>query len=103
MTVKKVFGAIITLCILACPAWAQPASFGISFIGTAVQVSGAPPGHDVLVLSIAHEAGRYVRTVVRREKTLSGAPGNKIVPWDIGRKIPLRSVWCAIDLQTSGV
>ena len=100
MTVKKIFGAIITICVLACPAWAQPVSFGISFTTTAVQVSGVPPGHDVLVFSIAREPGRYATNVVRREKTLSGAPGNTIVTWDIGLSIPLRSVWCAIDLQT---
>ncbi|MBV9071728.1 MAG: hypothetical protein JO093_21885 [Acidobacteria bacterium] len=97
---NKIFGAIIIVGVLACPAWAQPASFGISFTGTGIQVSGAPPGHDVLVFSISRETGRYVTTVVRRDKTLSALPGNKTVTWDIGRPIPLRSVWCAIDLQT---
>lgn len=88
------------MCVLACPAWAQPASFGISFTGTAIQVSGVPSGHDVLVFSIAREPGRYATNVVRRDKTLSGLPGNTTVTWDIGRAIPPRSVWCAIDLQT---
>lgn len=97
---KKIFAAMITICGMAWPASAQPASFGISFTATAIEVSGAPPGHDVLFFSIARETGRYITSVVRRDKILSGVPGNQIVTWDIGRTIPLRSVWCAIDLQT---
>ncbi len=91
---------MITMCVLACPAWAQPASLGISFGGTAIQVVGVPSGHDVLIFSIAREPGRYATNVVRRDKTLSVLPGNTSVTWDIGASIPIRSVWCAIDLQT---
>jgi hypothetical protein len=91
---------MITIGVLACPAGAQPASFGISFTGTAIQVAGVPAGHDILVFSIAREPGRYATSIVRRDKTLSVLPGNTTVTWDIGRSIPLRSVWCAIDLQT---
>jgi hypothetical protein len=98
--VKKLFAAIIAVCGIAWTASAQPARFGISFTDTAIEVSGAPPGHDVLVFSIAREPGRYATNVVRRDKTLSGAPGTKNVTWDIGGTIPPRSIWCAIDLQT---
>jgi hypothetical protein len=100
MTLKNLFAAMITICGMAWPASAQPASFGISFTATAIEVSGAPSGHDVLVFSIAREPGRYATNVVRRDKILSAAPGSKNVTWDIGGTIPPRSIWCAIDLQT---
>lgn len=97
---KKILWAVLTIGVLACSAWAQPAGLGISFTGTTIQVAGVPAGHDVLVFSIAREPGRYATSIVRREKTLSVAPGNTTVTWDIGRAIPPRSVWSAIDLQT---
>lgn len=83
----------------ASAAFAQPSRLSISFSQTAVTVSDVPPGHDVLVFSLAREERRYYATLVRRERVLSPLPGSHAASWDIGKQIPLKSVWCAVDLQ----
>jgi len=97
--VRKIRLLAIVAAALASVAAAEPPRLSISFSQTAVTVSELPPGHDVLVFSIAREAGRYYATQVRRERVLSPVPGSQTTSWDIGKQIPLKSVWCAIDLQ----
>ena len=79
---------------------AQPAGMKLSLGVKSATVSEVPPGHNVLVFGVAREAGQYYATVVRRERVLSPAPGERTATWDIGTPIALKSVWCAIDLQT---
>lgn len=93
--------AISTLVIAAGSALgAAPNGPSISFAGSSVSVAGVPPGHDVLVFSVARESRRYWVDVVIRQRILSGSP-QESRSWDLAQPIPPKSIWCAIDLSTA--
>jgi len=80
---------------------AAPPSVVISFGTSSVTVSGVPPGHDVLLFSMARESRRYWTEVVRRDGILSGPLTDGGRTWDVGQPVPPQSIWCAIDLSNA--
>lgn len=92
----------ILLCALPVSLPAQavepPANPALSFEERAVVVSGLPPLGRVAWFSVARELEEDWATIVRREEVEDDADGDGVVRLELGRAVPLQSVWVAIDL-----
>lgn len=80
---------------------AQPAPISMTFGQSSISIAGVPPGHDVLVFSIAREQRSYWVDVVQRQNFLSGPLTSGARSWELGQPVPGQSVWCAIDLSNA--
>jgi hypothetical protein len=83
--------------IAAAPAVAEPVP---TFTATTVEVSGATPGGQVVVFSVAQEEASYVPTFRRRDAVLADEDGDGAVTLDLGSTVPWRSIWVVVDAAT---
>ena len=90
------FSAAVPATVLA-----QANGPSLTFAFSSIEVSGVPPSHDVLVFSIAREQRPYWVNVAQRQRILSGPLTNGARTWDLGQRIPPKSIWCAVDLATA--
>ena len=95
------------LLLLALPALvlAQPPSGppgpAITFDKSSVSVKGIGAKGQTVLFSVAREVAEDdVATVVRRSQVLPDDDGDGVVTLDLGRDVPLRSIWVAVDLAT---
>jgi hypothetical protein len=76
----------------------------ISFQTSSVTVAGVTGKGQVVLFGVAREVAEDdVATVVRRSQVLTDDDGDGTVQWDLGRDVPFRSVWVAVDLATGQV
>jgi hypothetical protein len=86
------------------PPAGSPQPLAITFQTTSVTVEGVTAKGQVVGFSVAREIAQDdVATVVRRSRALMDDDGDGKVQWDLGREVPLRSVWVAVDLATGQV
>jgi hypothetical protein len=83
--------------VAAAPLAAQPA---ISFEPTAVVASGISPGGQVAWFGVARESEDHAARIVRRETVATDDDRDGAVRLDLGREVPLVSIWVAVDLAT---
>ncbi|MES1243844.1 MAG: hypothetical protein ABUT39_19720 [Acidobacteriota bacterium] len=79
------------------PAMAAPV---LTFEPQAVAASGITPKGRVVWFSIAREISRRAATIVPRIELAADEDGDGQVRFDLGRDVPLRSIWFAVDLET---
>lgn len=83
----------------------QPAvtqSIVVTFSGQIVHIAGITPNGSVAIMAAMREL--YRTTVIKMtntEKILTDTAGTGAVDFDLGRAIPLRSIWAVVDM-TSG-
>jgi hypothetical protein len=84
--------SLISLTVLAAPA--------VTFSGNTVHVTGITPHGQVAVMSVMREVtGQLVSRMSRTEQLLTDA-GAGVVDFDLGRTVPLRSIWTVVDLAS---
>lgn len=66
----------------------------------ALAVSGITPKGEVVWFGVARETSEYSATVVRRDLVLADEDGDGKVRLELGRPVPVFSVWIAVDLAT---
>lgn len=86
--------------VAAAPLAAQPA---ISFEPAAVVASGMTPGGQMAWFGVARESKDHAATIVRRETVATDDDRDGAVRLDLGREVPLVSIWVAVDLATGKV
>ena len=92
------WSCLLALFILAAaPLAAQPA---ISFEPAAVVASGISPGGQVAWFGVARESEDHAARIVRRETVATDGDRDSAVRLDLGREVPLVSIWVAVDLAT---
>lgn len=98
MTVRP---AVLLSILMLLPAGllAQPAP-SLAFEPAAVVASGVTPRGKVVWFSVARETADYAATLVRRDKVLEDEDGDGKVRLDVGRPVPVQSVWIAVDLAS---
>ena len=79
---------------------AAAASPGIVFERTSLTVSGLTPGGNAVLFSVAWDSEDGAPQLVRRESMLPDSNGDGQVQKDLGKGIPQRSVWFAVDLES---
>jgi hypothetical protein len=94
--------------VLPALAFAQPPSSppgpAITFDKSSVSVAGVSPKGQAVLFGVAREISEDdVATIVRRSQVLADDDGDGVVKLDLGRDVPLRSVWVAVDLATGQV
>lgn len=89
--------------VLAQPPSGSPGP-SITFDKSSVSVQGISAKGQVVLFSVAREVAEDdVATIVRRSQLLPDDDGDGIVKLDLGRDVPLRSIWVAVDLATGQV
>jgi hypothetical protein len=83
--------------VAASPLAAQTA---ISFEPAAVVASGMSPGGQVAWFSVARESEDHAAKIVRREPVVTDDNGDGAVRLELGKEVPLVSIWVAVDLAT---
>jgi hypothetical protein len=92
------------LLVAAGSAQTPPPTPAITLQPRSITVEGITPKGQALGFSVARElAEDDVATVVRRTQVLADDDGDGKVTWDLGRDVPLRSIWVAVDLATGQV
>src|SRR4051812_12861939 len=104
----KFFKPYLLSLALPALAFAQPPSSppgpAITFDQSSVSVAGVSPKGQAVLFSVAREVAEVdVATVVRRSQVLPDDDGDGVVKLDLGRDVPFRSVWVAVDLATGQV
>ena len=104
----KFFKPYLLSLVLPALAFAQPPSSprgpAIAFDKSSVSVSGISLKGQAVLFSVAREISEDdVATVVRRSQVLPDDDGDGVVKLDLGRDVPFRSVWVAVDLATGQV
>jgi hypothetical protein len=104
----KLFTPYLLSLVLPALAFAQPPSGpsgpAITFDKSSVSVAGISPNGRMVLFGVAREiAEDDVATLVRRSQVLSDDDSDGVVKLDLGRDVPLRSVWVAVDLATGQV
>ena len=87
----------LLLLLLPAVAMAQPA---LTFEDQAVVVSGGTPGGDVVLWSVYRERPGGVSTRIGRAYERVTADASGAVRLDLGRGVPVLSVWAAVDLAS---
>jgi hypothetical protein len=78
-----------------------PPAPAISFEKNAVVVAGITSKGQAVLFGVAREiAEDDVATLVRRSQVLTDDDGDGTVRLDLGKEVPFRSVWVAVDLAT---
>lgn len=72
----------------------------ISFEQTALTISGLTPGGRAVLFSVAWDSEKGAAQLVRRESVLPDNDGDGQVRKDLGKAVPERSVWFAVDLDS---
>jgi hypothetical protein len=70
------------------------------FGSNTVSVTGVTPGADVYLFGVAREALGYYNHIVPRELILHDGAKAGRVDYALGRSVPLRSIWFAVDLAS---
>jgi hypothetical protein len=95
---------LLSLLLPAAALGQSPAAPAITFQKTAVTVAGVSPHGKAVLFGEAREiAEDDVATLVRRSQVLTDDDGDGTVNFDLGRDVPFRSVWVAVDLATGQV
>jgi hypothetical protein len=63
-------------------------------------VQDVKPGADVYLFSVAREPKGYYNSIVYRETLLHDTSKQGIVDFAVGKPLPTRSIWFAVDLST---
>lgn len=87
------------LLLLALPV-AAAAPPEITFEPDAVVARGISPKGQAVWFSVAREISRQATNVVPRQEILTDEDGDGTVRLELGREVPLRSIWFAVDLAT---
>ena len=87
------------LLLLALPL-AAAAPPEITFEPDAVVARGISPKGQAVWFSVAREISRQATNVVPRQEILTDEDGDGTVRLELGREVPLRSIWFAVDLAT---
>jgi hypothetical protein len=95
MTMRARWGLAVILALTGRAAAAAP---GFSFGPTALTVHGITPGGHAVLFSVAWENGDGPQ-LVRRESVLPDSDEDGQVHKDLGKDIPEKSVWFAVDLE----
>jgi hypothetical protein len=88
-----------TLVLFPAGLLAQP-SPSLTFEPAAVVASGVTPKGKVVWFSVAREIADYAATVVRRDEVVEDEDGDGKVRLEVGRPVPVQSVWIAVDLAS---
>lgn len=89
----------VCLLLLALPV-AAAAPPEITFEPDAVVARGISPKGQAVWFSVAREISRQATNVVPRQEILTDEDGDGTVRLELGREVPLRSIWFAVDLAT---
>src|SRR5436305_11879570 len=96
--------SILLLPALAVAQALKPSAPAIAFEKNAVVVTGLTvKGQAVLFAEARELAEDDVATLVRRSLMLTDDDGDGTVRLDLGKEVPLRSVWVAVDFATGQV
>jgi hypothetical protein len=76
------------------------ASPTLVFEPSAVVASGITPKGKVVWFSVAREIEDYAATVVRRDQVVEDDDGDGKVRLEVGKPVPVQSVWIAVDLAS---
>jgi hypothetical protein len=82
--------------------WAQSPSPAMVLVVNESSVSArmASRGGKLVLFGLAHEEKNYITTLVRRDEILEDTDQDGVVSFDLGRPVPVASIWIGIDLQT---
>lgn len=93
--------SLLLLPALAAAQAPKPSAPAITFEKNAVVVTGLTVKGQAVLFGEARElAEDDVATLVRRSQVLTDDDGDGIVRLDLGKEVPLRSVWVAVDFAT---
>jgi hypothetical protein len=73
----------------------------LSFSPSEIVADQVRPGARILFFSVAREARGYHSEVVRRESVVADSDTDGRVVLALGQAVPLKSIWCAVDLATA--
>ena len=90
----------VALALVARAAAAEP---DLVFEQTAVTVKGLTPAGQAVLFSISWVSEKGVEQLVRRESLLPDSNEDGEVRKDLGQKIPRKSIWFAVDLESGGL
>jgi hypothetical protein len=90
--------AIVVLALSSSSAAAAPPA--VSLEPQAVVASGLTPRGRVVWFSIAREISRRAATIVPRILLVTDDDGDGKVRLELGKDVPLQSIWFAVDLET---
>jgi hypothetical protein len=106
-TAMRVMLALCVACILERPAAASqlPASavaepLVISLSGNTVHIGGVTPNGQVALVSVMREASRTMLVRMTDVQELLTDHGTGAIDFDLGRPVPARSIWAAVDLSS---
>lgn len=92
--------SLLVLCLFSIAAAAQQNLPSVELTASGIVIRGVTAKSDVFVFAIAREQNGYYTNVVPRQNTLRDDDGDGAVQWDIGRDLPGRSMWFAVDMTT---
>jgi hypothetical protein len=83
------------------PAFAAtaPPALTIAFTDHSVRVSNVAPGGQVYLYGLSRESKSGLVNVVTREQILADTDRDGVVEWTLTEKMPLRSLWAAVDVE----
>jgi hypothetical protein len=81
------------------PTPSQP-ELKLAFETNAVVATGVPPGGQVVWFAVAREIAERSATLVRRERIAADDDKDGAVRFELGRPVPLQSIWVAVDLAS---
>lgn len=82
------------------PATPTPPELKLAFEANAVVATGVPPGGQVVWFAVAREIAQRSATIVRREEIAADDDKDGAVRFELGRPVPLQSIWVAVDLAS---
>lgn len=91
----------LSLWLAATSAYAAPPQ--IQFQETSVSATGVSPAGQVAWFSVARESTGVGSLIVRREEVVKDDDGDGAVRLDLGKPVPPRSIWAAVDLKTGEI
>lgn len=99
MTARR--AVLLSIAILFPAELLAQTSPSLAFEPAAVVASGVTPKGKVVWFSVARELADYAATIVRRDQVVEDEDGDGKVRLEVGKPVPVQSVWIAVDL-TSG-
>ena len=90
----------VLMLVLLTPGTLTAGNLTVGFGPSSVVISDVTPGAQVYAFGVAIEFMGYYNAINGYEALLTVAPTSTTVEWDIGKSIPLRSVWFALDLAS---
>lgn len=93
-------GALYAVWLLGLAPAAAAVEPVLSFSAEAVTASGLTPGGQVVWFGVAREIAERSATLVRRDEVAIDDDRDGEVRLELGRPVPLQSIWVAVDLAT---